>query len=460
MEKGKNENSKINRCVCCCSKYDTQHTGCCLRSSGSTWHLTLNGATFSNGELVAEASYPVAIYFTWSDTVGDLTTPGSGTYDIEISTDETFLNSTAIVASSDHKHAPHMGCSRNKPDYASPAVFQPATSYYVRIQAYDTTCNGDYVTGGSGWAEYTFYTSIAAPTLISPADGSTLVNNLDNDHANLFTWDSVAGATGYVLEVDTSTTFNSLYINVALPATQNYYTPTGDLPSDTTFYWQVETLSNSPYSPSAWSNPSSTWSFTTANVSPAPAPLQISTGQGNNGKATNDFTPGLRWNEIALPGGTTFTTYEVEVSTNSTFDHSTALCFNVTNMQVSSLGNQSDANLTTDHLDVGEALAAVPLPPSHCPTSAGGSKLSPTTAYYWRVQCRRQRRMERLVKRFQLLISYPKVDATSFSTTKDPIKNTITFSWADTVPPPYNYGIQICATSNFAEGSSRWSISW
>ena len=86
--------------------------------------------------------------------------------------------------------------------------------------------NGEYVTGGSGWVDYVFFTSFATPTLISPGNTSTLVNNRTNDNLTgpyhpypLFQWASVAGATSYVLEVSTATNFSTLYLNVNVPTT-------------------------------------------------------------------------------------------------------------------------------------------------------------------------------------------------------------------------------------------------
>ena len=278
------------------------------------------GITYpTNGELLTVYAPP--ILFTWTATA-----PAGGYYDIEISTDATFLNSAAIVDGSTVGHT--KSCQRNTATFVSTYAYQPTTTYYVRIQAYDTTCNigtGDFTTGGSGWADYVFYTSLTAPTLLAPGNTSTLANNMTNNDTHvppeLFQWASVAGATGYILEVSTATDFSSLYINTTLPAGQTYYTPTSDLPVDTTFYWQVEAIGNSPYSPSGWGFcGTGNCSFTTGLApSPAPVPVQIQAGRTIGGKVTNDFTPGLLWNEIALPGGTTFTQYEVEVSTDQTF---------------------------------------------------------------------------------------------------------------------------------------------
>ncbi|MGA7604391.1 MAG: hypothetical protein WCA79_00585 [Anaerolineales bacterium] len=413
------------------------------------------GITYpANGELLTVYG-PGTFGIYWTATA-----PTGGYYDVEISTDATFLNTAAIVSSSDSAHAPGDGCSLTTNDFIPSYAFQPATSYYVRIQAYDTTCNHDYVTGGSGWADYVFYTSLAAPTLLAPINGSSLLNNLTNDDSHvppeLFQWSSVAGATGYILEVSTSTAFSSLYINTTIPAGQTYYTPTSDLPVDTTFYWQVEALGASPYSPSGWGFcGTGNCSFTTAlAAAPAPAPLQIQAGRGPNPKVTTDTTPGILWNEIALPGGTAFDTYEVQVSTDKTFLETSALCFDVTSSQVGYLSNQNDPinmGLTTAQLDTGVALASAPPPGTNCPTNASHTKFMPDTTYYWRVRAETVGSGPTYYwsdwsSVLAFTISYPKADPTTFTTTGDPISQTITFNWAP-VPGAYSYALLGCLDS-------------
>jgi len=398
--------------------------------------------------------YTPSIFFQWTATI-----PAGGSYDIEISTDATFLNSAAIVDSSDHSHNPLFSCTRVVPNLPGTYAYQPATTYYVRIQAYDSTCNGDFTTGGSGWSDSVFYTSLATPTLLAPGNGSTLVNNMTNNDTHvppeLFQWASVVGATGYILEVSTATDFTSLYIDTTIPAGQTYYTPTGDLPATTTFYWQVQAIGDSPYSPSGWGFcGTGNCSFTTANAaSPAPAPIKIQPGPGPNAKVTNDFNPGLRWNEIALPGGTTFTTYEVEVGTDPTFLDSTALCFDVNSGQVSSLQYQTyptGMGLTTVEFDTGVALANTPVAPgANCPATWGvGGKFAPATDFSWRVRAVDSGGYSDWSSVAYFRTSYSKPDSTTFSTTGDPIGHTITFSWA-TVPGAYAYSLLGCLDFSF-----------
>ncbi len=232
---------------------------------------TLTSPINGSGQRLTVYTPPLNFYWT-------ATAPAGGFYDIEISTDATFLNSAAIVDGDTFHHTTSCHASNVSP-FISPYTYQPATTYYVRIQAYDSTCNGDFATGGSGWVDYVFYTSLTAPTLLAPSNGSLLLNNLTNDDTHvppeLFQWSSVAGATGYVLQVSTATNFSSLYINTSIPAGQTYYTPTSDLPVDTTFYWQVEALGTSPYSPSGWGFcGTGNCSFTTA-LAASPPPYRF-----------------------------------------------------------------------------------------------------------------------------------------------------------------------------------------
>ncbi len=273
----------------------------------------------------------------------------------------------------------------------------------------------------------------------------------------------MAGATSYNLEVSTQTNFSSLYLNVNVPTSNTFivgggatvvgYTPSSDLPVDTTFYWQVEALGTSPYSPSGWGFcGSGNCSFNTGlAASPAPVPVQmppVGKGVYTTGKVTNDFTPGLLWDEIALPGGTTFTTYEVQVSTDNTFLDNSAQCFDVTSTQVPSLANQTypaGIGLTTVQFDTGIALAASS-PGTNCPTIS--HKFAPTTVYYWRVHAQDSGGYSDWSNVYKFVTSYPKVNSATFTTTGDPINHTITFNWTP-VPGAYVYSLLGCLDSNF-----------
>ena len=168
-------------------------------------------------------------------------------------------------------------------------------------------------------------------------------------------------------------------------------------------YWRVETL-NSTFRPSAWSP---IWSFTTANPPSIPTSLQP-----DSGKVDNDFTPGLFWQAVALPGGTTFSDYRVQMSTDKTFQTPADLCFNDTS--ITFLKSRPPA--TKLELDVQNT--ALPLPPgTGCPTfSYGGiTSLQPATTYYWRVRAEGTGGWSNWSTVNTLLMSYPQVNSTTFS---------------------------------------------
>ena len=389
--------------------------------------------------LVTYDNYSSGITFTWSAT--------GVTYDIEIATSSCFTNCgtppTSTVVNSSYGFAGNT--------YASSYGYSQATTYYWHVQAYDVSANP------SGWSNtFSFRTAITPPTLLTPANTTTLVNNLNNDNTNtppnpLFTWIDVPYATQYVLQVSTSSTFGSFILNVTLANSVASYTPTKDLPvnNGAPIYWRVEALDGA-YGPS----PSDTWYFYPATPSTVPVLLQPATG-----KITNDYTPGLLWNGVTIPGSTTFSYYEVQVSTNSTFVDTTKLCVDNTSDAI----NQFDPNQITASLDMAVALASAS-PGINCPTfvytGGGGSvtSLGPADTYYWRVRAVTSGGASDWSTIFSFLTSYLKVDATTFNVTpNDGVStpthltyNFPTFTWAPVVPSPSYYIIQIANNPGFS----------
>ena len=407
----------------------------------------------TNGQLIYPPFGVGTFTYQWSSS-GALNTVY---YDMEVSTDPTFTNVAAYVDSNDANHTASKCATANQlPQFTNAHALTATKTYYLRLQAYDTTCNGDFATGGSGWAVYTFYTAIPAPTLIAPANGSTLSNNLNNNLSTppgLFQWSSVTGASGYVLQATSDATFNSINV-LNVNVTNNYYTPTSDLPAHTLIYWRVETLASS-YGPSAWSTTcaGSGCSFTTANTSAAPVPLQTGTS-----KVTNDFSPGLRWKEIDLPAGATFSTYEVQGTMDPTFKDGTYGCFDVrstSSLALAYLAYQTfnnDPDFTYAQMDTQDALAVGPIG-ANCltePKSGGGTEFQPTQDYFWRVRAwfnaSSQSSDWSIVYKFST--SYPKVTA-GFATTGNSADATIKFSWTDITPKPYYYWVQVCFEPSF-----------
>src|SRR5258708_9995759 len=112
----------------------------------------------ANGALINPSTPPSgclpALTFKWSASA-----PLSGFYDIEISKDPGF---STFVDSSDGNDTSSCSISAPTNTFLSSVTYDPSTTYYWRVQAYDSTCAGgsDFTTGGSGWAVFTFRTPI------------------------------------------------------------------------------------------------------------------------------------------------------------------------------------------------------------------------------------------------------------------------------------------------------------
>jgi hypothetical protein len=132
----------------------------------------------------------------------------------------------------------------NNVAFSSPEVDSPVltdTSFVVN----DTLSDGLYFWrvrarfGEDAWKDWSDSRQITidtrgprAPNLISPLNGSTIVDNIPT-----FDWSDVNGAVTYELEVDNSSSFINPNINQT-NLISSTYTPTGSL-SDGTWYWRV-----------------------------------------------------------------------------------------------------------------------------------------------------------------------------------------------------------------------------
>ncbi len=209
-------------------------------------------------------------------------------------------------------------------------------TYYWRVRACDTSANC------TGWVQASFRVSVEAPTLISPANGNTLVTNRDT-----FQWGGVLNASGYTIQISGNSAFSSIILQADVPASQTEYTPTSDLPVNRILFWRVR-AKNPNYGPGPWSD---VWSFNTANPPSIPEPAKP------DGKLTTDISPRLFWKPITVPSGTTFEKYHVQVDDDSDF---------------SSPEIDDDTTLTT--------------PTPYYYDVPDPSPLNDATTYYWRVR--------------------------------------------------------------------------
>lgn len=117
----------------------------------------------------------------------------------------------------------------------------------------------------------------AAPTLVVPANAATDVNVLA-----AFDWNTVAGATGYLLEVATDANFSNIAFSTT--TTQSNYTLTTPLNVNTTYFWRVIASNNcgpgnlpTPFSFTTWPvNSTTELNGLTVSVSPNPTSGQVS----------------------------------------------------------------------------------------------------------------------------------------------------------------------------------------
>ena len=105
------------------------------------------------------------------------------------------------------------------------------TMYYYRVRAYSAAGNSAYSNEASAT---TLPPPPAAPTLKSPASGSTVPVPTPR-----LEWNASTGATGYGLQVATSSTFTNLLVNETGITDVFYDIPEGILNWNTTYYWKI-----------------------------------------------------------------------------------------------------------------------------------------------------------------------------------------------------------------------------
>jgi hypothetical protein len=156
-------------------------------------------------------------------------------YEVEISRDNTFATVAARLNV--------FGLTNSQ--VTSP-VLANANTYYWRVRSWNI--DGDY----SAWSSVrSVRIAFAGPTLLLPAH-SSVVGSLKPT----FTWNAIAGATSYTIQISKIITFSPLAINRTV--TTPTYTHTLNLTAGTVYYWRV--CANGVYGPGTWSV---VFSFTT-----------------------------------------------------------------------------------------------------------------------------------------------------------------------------------------------------
>jgi Secretion system C-terminal sorting domain len=124
------------------------------------------------------------------------------------------------------------------------------TQYYWQVRAYHAVDTSEW---SLPWTFTTLYQLTSAPSLISPANGTTTIPVT----GTTLQWSSVSSATLYEYQFDDDITFASPAINT----TALLNDVTGNLTSGTTYHWRVRAGNGSGFSP--WS---AVWSFTTTPI--------------------------------------------------------------------------------------------------------------------------------------------------------------------------------------------------
>ncbi len=219
---------------------------------------------------------PASLTLSWNPSAG------ASTYRVQVSADSLFgtkfLDDSTIA-----------GTSRLVGPLAG------STKYFWRVNAKNASGTSAFST------VWNFTTGIApppAPTLVSPANGST------NQPTSLtLNWNPASGAVSYRTQIATDSLFAALVLDDSTNTTTTR--PVDSLSNSTLYYWRVNAKNSG--GTSAYS---AVWKFTTVVVAPS-APVLSSPG---NGALNQPISPTLQWNAA---GGAT--SYHVQLASDSLF---------------------------------------------------------------------------------------------------------------------------------------------
>jgi hypothetical protein len=128
----------------------------------------------------------------------------------------------------------------------------------LAVSGYTLYAGGYFTSAGgiaaSNIAKYSIPTVPSAPTLASPSNGATGIST-----SPTLTWNAVTGATGYELQVSTSSGFTTTVVNQT-SLTNTSYSASG-LSNSTLYYWRVRAKNSA-----GTGSYSSVWSFTTSST--------------------------------------------------------------------------------------------------------------------------------------------------------------------------------------------------
>jgi sugar lactone lactonase YvrE len=180
-----------------------------------------------------------------------------------------------------------------------------------------------------------------APILISPVDGTVLLNNRPT-----FTWKAIAAASKYSIQIGKDPLFKKsvgTYSVTCTGALTCSYTPAADVPVNMTLYWRVKIVLKGFTNP--WSD---VWSFKTAN--PPSIPVLVTP---KDKALVTGYQPMMTWKPSIFPAGTSFDSYAIQVDNDANFS----------------------STVIDQHNSTGPTFT----------NFAPGFDLDPNTTYYWHV---------------------------------------------------------------------------
>lgn len=327
---------------------------------------------------------------------GDSTVPTGGStiknYQVMVATENTFADETVLI---------DLPTAKDHSFYSITGGLALKSVYYWKVRVFNN--DGEY----SAWsATRSFKTAVLPPDLLSPGKDELLKTNRP-----LFDWSDVDTATGYFIQVSTSSSFSTLLTSATV--TTSAYTSTVNLPAGVPIYWRVRT--NAAFGPSRYSE---VRKFTV----PVAPPIPSITSPADNALATA-YTPTFDWGDVVVPtGGAALKNYVFQISTDKDFN------------------SAADVAVTQSKYSITEPL-------------------TPNTLYYWRVRSvdvNDNTSGWSATRRLRAAILPPALTAPSSDTTALELRPR--FDWED-VPGASGYTIQISKNSTFTSLVGSYSTS-
>jgi large repetitive protein len=280
----------------------------------TVWSFTTAIAPPASPVLVSPPNHSTGIpitgiLFSWNPV------SGATSYRIQVSTDPNF--GSTIVNQSTGSQTQYL---LNNPPLTNNTI------YYWRVNATNT--------GGQGlWSQVWDFTTIQStlppPTLLYPANNAQnipLTPNMD--------WSDVTGASGYRLQIATTSSFTAPVLDVTIDSVSHYVVPSGILQGYTQYYWRVATLNGGGQG--SWSSPYNFRTLQTFNLN-----LKVYLEGFYNGSTQVSDTV-----KVFLANATTFTF----VDTSSAILGTNGVCNNVSFARATS-GNYWIAIRHRNHLE-------------------------------------------------------------------------------------------------------------